>query len=114
MMRLLFAGLVAASVLLGQATDGASIEGQVLNSLTAAPLRKAVVILTSSSAPIRLTANTDPQGRFQFTGLPAGTYRLSATHSGFQERLARRPVAVAANAHVTDAEIRLPPQGVIT
>src|SRR5262249_476138 len=58
-------------------------------------------------------ADTDAQGHFQFTGLPPGTYRLSATRTGFLERYARRPVAVGANSRVTDAEMRLPPQSVI-
>src|ERR1035437_2184987 len=54
-----------------------------------------------------------PAGKFQFTGLPPGTYRLSASHSGFFDHPARRPVSLGTTGQVTDAEIRLPPQSAI-
>ncbi len=112
MTRLLLTGFMSVCTLAAQPKAGAgSIEGHVFNSLTGEPLRKATVILTASQ--IRLVDNTDAAGRFQFTGLPEGTYRLSASHAGFLEHPARRPVSLGAKENVTGSEIRLAPQGVI-
>ena len=112
MRRLLLAGLVSACTLAAQPQAGAgSIEGHVLNSLTGEPLRKATVILTATQ--IRLVDNTDAAGKFHFTGLPPGTYRISASHAGFLDHAARRPIPLIADQDVADAEIQLPPQGVI-
>lgn len=109
----LLAGLISACTLLAQSKPGAgSIEGHVFNSLTSVPVRKAAVILTAPE--VRLVADTDAAGRFQFTGLAPGTYRLSASHTGLLDRPSRRPIALGANEQVTDAEIRLPPQSMIS
>jgi hypothetical protein len=105
----LLAGLVSACTLAAQS----SIEGHVFNSLSGAPLRKANVVLTAPTSEIRLVANTDAEGKFEFIGLPPGTYRVSASRSGFVERPTRRPIQLGPNNQVTDAEIRLPPQSVI-
>ena len=117
MRRLLLAGLISAFALAAQPNPAAgSIEGHVFNSLTGAPLRKATVVLTTPptmTSQIRLVADTDAEGRFQFIGLPPGTYRLSASHTGFLDRPTRRPIPLGPNDQVTDAEIRLPPQSEI-
>lgn len=108
------AGFVFSCTLAAQSNPAAaSSEGHVLSSLTGTPLRNATVVLTAPTAPIRLVADTDAEGRFQFIGLPPGTYRLSASRTGFLERATRRPIPLGPNDQVTDAEIRLPPQGVI-
>jgi hypothetical protein len=107
-----------ACTLAAQSNAGAgSIEGHVFNSLTGAPLRKATVRLTdqrNAATRINLNAETDAAGKFQFTGLPPGTYRLSAWRPGFSERPVRRVFSLSSDDHVADAEIRLPPLGVIS
>jgi hypothetical protein len=115
MKYLLLAGLLSACTLAAQPKPGAgSIEGHVLNSLTGEPLRKATVIAILTSSPMRqLADDTDAAGKFQFTGLPPGTYKLSASRAGFLDHAAHRPISLAANEDVADSEIRLPPQGVI-
>src|SRR4051794_18049879 len=112
------AGFLSACTLAAQSNSGiaSSIEGHVFNSVTSAPIRKATVVLTTAqitSRQIRLIAETDAAGNFQFTGLPPGTYRILASHSGFFDHPARRPISLGTNDRVTDTEIRLPPQGAI-
>src|ERR1041385_4745155 len=113
MKRFLLAALISAGLLGAQSDPGAgSIEGQVINLLTSAPVRKATVTLTASE--VRLVADTDATGKFQFLALPPGTYRISATRSGFLERPARRVVTVGQGEQVRGAEIRLSPQGTLS
>jgi carboxypeptidase family protein len=96
MRRVLLAGLVCACTLAAQPRAGAgAIEGHVFNSLTSEPLRKATVILTAPQ--IHLVDVTDAAGKFQFTGLPPGAYRLSASRAGFLNHAARRPITLSAN-----------------
>src|SRR5688500_1226388 len=89
-----------------------SIEGQVINSLTKAPVRKASVDLRSDQ--VWLTAETDAAGMFQFTGLPPATYKLSASQTGFFEQRSRLPFTLARDGRVKDVKILLPPHGVIS
>src|SRR5262249_11533733 len=102
------AGFVFACALPAQPKPGGgAIEGNVFNLVTGEPLRKAAVNLTSPE--IRLLDYTDSAGKFQFSGLPAGTYRLSATRAGFLPHSARRPVSLASDEAVGNSEIRLAP-----
>ena len=106
-------GLLSACTLAAQpGPAGGSIEGHVFNSVTNAPLRKATVTLMSPH--FVLAAETNADGWFQFTSLPSGTFKLSAKRPGFLDHAARRPIVLGPNASVMDAEIRLPPQGVIS
>jgi protocatechuate 3,4-dioxygenase beta subunit len=86
------------------------IRGVVRNAQTNAPVRRATVTLTARA--IRLTALTDAEGKFDFSALPPGTYRLTATRTGFLDRPARRPIPLSA-AESAQTEIRLPPAGAI-
>jgi protocatechuate 3,4-dioxygenase beta subunit len=115
MNNVMLAGLVCACAFAAPPAPGTgSIEGNVFNSLTGAPVRKVVVELMTSQVWIRLSAETDAAGGFQFTALPPGSYSLSAKRSGFLDRPARRPIVLGQDEHVTNVEVRLPPQGVIS
>jgi hypothetical protein len=113
-MRYVLFVLVSACMLVAQQPKPGtgSIEGTVLDSLTGAPVRKAIVNLIGSQNQW-LGDETDAKGRFHFTALPAGSYRLTGGHAGFLSHGARRPIVLGQDGHVTDAEIRLPRQGVI-
>ncbi|MGC4054800.1 MAG: carboxypeptidase-like regulatory domain-containing protein [Paludibaculum sp.] len=115
MTRLLLAGLFALHLLAAQSTpDVGLIDGLVVNSLTSAPVRKAIVDLDQSGGPIHLVAETDAAGQFQFTGLPAGVYRLSASRAGYLPRPTKLTVTLGSSGRTTASAIRLRPQGVIS
>jgi|GEM_PF-3715617 len=100
--------LLAATALLAQP---GSIEGTVLHSVSNSPVRKATVTLIGPQ--FRLTASTDPEGRFQFTALPPGTYKVVASLAGFADRLAPRPLLLGPDAKATVPPLRLRPQGIL-
>src|SRR5258708_7642530 len=96
--------LLIAALLFGQTQpvvqdrDKASLEGQVLNSTTGAPLRKVRVTLKMNVAapqatrqqpqpagppPSGVTVVTDAAGKFQFPNLDPGDYQLNARRDGF-------------------------------
>jgi hypothetical protein len=113
MNHVLFVGLVFACALAAQPAPGTgSIDGHLFNSLTGAPVRKAMIELTT--AQIWLSADTDAEGRFLFTALPAASYRLSVKRPGFLERLVRHPIVLGEDGHVTNIEIRLLPLSAIS
>lgn len=115
MTRLPLAGFLALRALAAQSSSNAgSVEGLVLNSLTGAPIRKAIVTLSQSVGSIHLIADTDAAGQFQFTGLPAGIYHLSADRAGYLPRPNRITVTLGSTGRATAPAIRLRPQGVIT
>ena len=115
-----------------QAAKG-SIQGQVVNGATGAPLKRAMVRLAggvdqSAMAggrggvrPQLMNKETDEQGRFVFTNLDAGKYRLTAERQGFLRQSygahkysgGSTPVAVGEGQTVKAIDFRLMPQGVI-
>jgi hypothetical protein len=69
------------AVLLAQ-TPRRTLDGDVIDSVTGAPVASARVKLTAgNSDPIYRTA--DAQGRFQFDNLSAATYSLAVDHPGY-------------------------------
>jgi hypothetical protein len=61
----------------------ASINGVVVAPGTSQPIAKAVVELQGGGRDERLTVATGVNGRFEFLNLPAGSYRLTATRTGY-------------------------------
>jgi hypothetical protein len=98
----------------------ASISGRVLAGDTGRPLKRARVVISGGGRP--LSATTDNQGRFTITGLPAGTFNLTAAKSGYvdaafgQRRASRSgaPIPLADGQQLTGVEMKLPRGGVIT
>src|SRR5438445_6967532 len=76
--------LAAPACLLGQGPTTGSIAGTVVNRFTDAPLRRAVVVLsTVEPKPQDALAWTDAEGRYSFHFLPAGRYQVHAREDGF-------------------------------
>lgn len=59
------------------------ITGRVLVADSGRPLKRARVMLTAPELPDGRGAQTDDQGVFDFTELPAGRYTLTASKTGF-------------------------------
>ena len=62
----------------------ASIRGRITAADTGLPLRRAVVMLMGSGPSGSRSVATNPDGRFVFSGLPGGSYRLRATPGAFR------------------------------
>src|SRR5262245_23056626 len=60
----------------------AAISGRVVTADTGRPVKRARVSASGQGRGLR-TALTDDQGRYQLTGLSAGTYQVSASKAGF-------------------------------
>jgi protocatechuate 3,4-dioxygenase beta subunit len=65
------------------AARAAAISGRVLDADGTTPLRRAIVRLSSSALPRRLTVRADLQIRYAFPDLPAGRYTVSASKPGY-------------------------------
>jgi uncharacterized surface anchored protein len=116
-----------------------SIEGQVFNLATGAPLKRATVRLTAIgrggrggpggpggggpfAGPQQQSRETDDQGRFAFANLDAGRYYLSAERQGFlrQNYGGRKynnsgtPIVLAADQRLSSLVLKMSPQSVIT
>ena len=110
--------LIIVTSLHAQSPSSGSIAGTVLNRATSAPIRRAIVTLsTMETQPQDAVAWTDAAGRFSFSFLPPGRYRLYAAKDGFQgagygaEARNRPPdiISLAAGENRTGVNFRLPP-----
>ncbi|HEX5068593.1 MAG TPA: carboxypeptidase regulatory-like domain-containing protein [Vicinamibacterales bacterium] len=125
-MRRTLAVLLAGAVNFGQqappstgtpAAATAVIAGTIVDAATATPIDGAVVHISPSSgtlpSPLQLT---DAKGRFLFTNLPAGSYSLRASKTGYldgaygadiENGITVMPVAIENGRHVLDARIAI-------
>jgi len=129
-MRQLIALVCVAPFTIGAQTgELASISGQVVNSATGEPVRKAVVMLRSTDGrvnstgmPVDFSTITDAAGRFAMKDLDAGAYQLSTEHAGFipinygarVPGRAGRGIRLARGQSMQDIVLRMMPQGVIS
>ena len=103
-------------------TRAAAISGRVLSADGMTPLRRAIVRLSSSALPRRLTVRADLQGRYAFPELPAGRYTVAASKPGYLalEYGQRRPfeagrrIELGAAERLTRVDILLPASASIT
>jgi hypothetical protein len=78
MLGLVFAGLLA----FAQART-ASVEGVVFRAGTSQPVSKAVVELSGNNLSPPLVMATGGDGKFGFSGLAPGSYRLAVSREGY-------------------------------
>ena len=104
-------------------TGSAVLGGVVVtDEASAQPLRRARVILRSSTGDVGRTVTTDDAGRFTFRDVPAGRYSIAAVKPGFVDSNygARRPgrpgtsLAVEEGQKTTDLVIRVARGAVVT
>jgi protocatechuate 3,4-dioxygenase beta subunit len=96
------------------------IAGKIVAADTGRPLRRARVVVTGGGRPH--VANTDEQGRYRVTGLPAGAYMVTAAKSGFvdgafgQRRSVRTgtPVELTDRQQAVNVDVKLARGGVVT
>lgn len=101
----------------------AGLKGKVVEADTGKPLRRARVSITATDlANVRKDSSTGLDGSYEFKELPAGTYKISVTRSGYlpleygQRRPGElgRPVELAAGQVLEKLDFALPRMGVIT
>jgi protocatechuate 3,4-dioxygenase beta subunit len=104
-------------------TGSAAISGTVLSDeRDPRPLRRARVTVNNAERTVGRTAITDDTGRFEFDGLPAGRYSLTAGKDGwvsvtFGQRRPGRPgtaIVVTEGQRIADITLRVPRGSVLT
>lgn len=101
-------------------TGTGAISGRVVAGDTGRPLKRARVIVAGGGRP--RAATSDDQGRYHVGTLPAGTYTVTASKSGFvdgvfgQRRALRpgTPIELGDGQQVADVNLRLARGGVVT
>jgi len=115
MLRRWFLLPLAIAQLAAQAVpERGSLEGQVVNQRTGAPIAGAQLKLFGSDGS-RTQGAADRKGRFTFSGLEAGPYHLEAERVGFVPLpWSRTVLTLAAGEQIKDFTVRLTPQAAIS
>ena len=90
-----------------EATGTARIRGRVVAADNGTPLRRAQVRVSAAELRLNRSVNTDAEGRYEFTELPAGRYNIFVTRNGFVSLQfgQRRPFESGRPLDVADAQI---------
>jgi hypothetical protein len=90
-----------------------TLSGTVTNSLTHAPIPDAAVFLLSHATDESSDTISDAAGRFRFTGLPPGEYRVAVQKDGFDSPHAPLEVHFTAAADPPELNLSLTPWSTI-
>lgn len=99
-------------------TASGAIAGTVVDAVTGRAIESAVVHIAPESGTLSVPSlqMTDPRGRFLFSRLPAGSFTLRASKSGYSEGafgrdadngIVSRPIALEAGQRFTNATIAM-------
>lgn len=80
----------------GATPTTATVQGVVQNASTSTPIAGANVVITASGNPT-VTVTTDATGKYTATGLPAGSFTISVTATGYQAFNASGSLALGVN-----------------
>jgi Carboxypeptidase regulatory-like domain len=107
-------GLLVAFLAAWQA-QAPSVSGSVVRADTSEPVAQVRVLLTKVDGGLNnaIVVTTDGRGRFAARDVPAGTYRIFATHDDFV-RAESTPIVTGPDQAVRDVTLRMTPTGVIT
>jgi hypothetical protein len=100
----------------------ATVRGRIVRADTGAPLGGARVWLTATSGRSPAPTTSDRDGGFELAGVPGGSFRLSASKTGyvtmqFGQQRAQQPgqlIDVTEGQVVESSQVRLPRSGVVT
>ena len=122
MRALLLAGILTLTA--HAQTSGASVQGRIVDAVTNAPVRKAVVtLIRKTEKPEFLSVRSDSAGKFAFEDLQPGDYSLSGGARGYvsvteytslQPHTAGTLFSMAPGQKRTDLVLRLTPQAAIS
>jgi protocatechuate 3,4-dioxygenase beta subunit len=106
----------------GKKEPMASLEGQVVNSVTGDPLKKVTVMLAKTRGGSPITAETDDTGKFRFQEIAAGRYLLFGERTGFARQaygaranaISGTALVFSAGQEVKDLRFKLSPSAVIS
>lgn len=126
MLRFLITALCGATLAWAQAGGDTTLTGKVVDATTKEGIRKATVLAVRNSMdnrarpgnfsmPEQFSVKTDDGGAFRLTGLPAGSYALSAERQGYLAAggMLRQSVNAKAGQELAVPELQLVRQGVI-
>ncbi len=115
--------LIIAALILQAAPKPATLKGHVTRDGSGAAVAHARIVVARVGGALSdyHTVLSDPNGRFEFSGLPPGSYRLYATHEGYlQAEYGRRPaspigvpVRLLEGQTSSDLDVRMTPTGAI-
>jgi hypothetical protein len=119
-----FAVTALIALLLQAPPRPATLQGHTVRAGAGSPVPHARIVLARVGGSISdyRALVADANGRFTFTDVPPGTYRVHATHDGYlQAEFGRRPagtsgvpIALAEGQRSPDLELVMTPAGVIT